>query len=170
MLLTTTRPTNAFHLAHRRPQLFNQVFNQLFDTSHQHVSSHTAQSTERSVFAKPKANISEHSDSYQIEVEMPGFNKKDVDILIEDNLLSVEASKATKDKPLDEQQEAETGEPKTEQVAPTYISKERHERGFKRYFSLSKVIDKSKIEATMNDGVLILTLAKKLEEKTSSNV
>ncbi len=42
---------------------------------------------------KPKANLFEHEDEYQIKVAVPGFTKNEINIYLEDNLLTVECKK-----------------------------------------------------------------------------
>lgn len=49
--------------------------------------------------------------------------------------------------------------------APTYTRREFNYNEFSRTFRLPKTIDTTKVEASFNNGILVLTLAKKEEAK-----
>jgi HSP20 family protein len=96
----------------------------------------------------PTADIYETSDNLTVVMEMPGVDKENVDIRVEDNVLKVEGK-------LDFS--------KYQGLQPVYT--EYNIGHFARSFSLSSKIDQGKIGAELRDGVLSLTLPKVQEAK-----
>jgi HSP20 family protein len=97
----------------------------------------------------PRVDISENADSYVLEAELPGLTEKDVEVKIDDNLLTISS------KTEEEKKEERDG----------YILKERRHESFARSFVLPKDVDKTAIEARFANGLLSLTLNKAPETK-----
>ncbi len=95
--------------------------------------------TERPSFT-PAADIYEMSDAYEIVIDMPGVDDKKVDIELDRNLLKV------------------TGHPVEEPTAEGY--REYRLGVYQRSFTLGTGIDRDKVSAKMEDGVLRLRLPK----------
>jgi len=102
----------------------------------------------------PAVNIIESEDTFKIEVALPGISKKDVNIDVDDNLLTI--SREVKEEKLEESKETETIK---------YTRKEFSFKSFKRTFSLPESIDADSISASAKDGILVITLPKKEEAK-----
>lgn len=99
----------------------------------------------------PAMNVKEHANDYEVEFAAPGFNKKDFEITIEDNMLMVCGEK----------------EKKSEEKEEGYTRKEFSYNSFKRTLQLPKTVDAKKdIKALYKDGILKLNLLKKPEAKT----
>ena len=96
----------------------------------------------------PKVNIRETEDAFAIEVAAPGFDKKDFNVELENDVLTIEVSKEEK---------AEKN---------NYLHYEFNYGSFKRSFTLpkDKVMD-SKISAKYDNGILNIQLPKKEEAK-----
>ena len=92
----------------------------------------------------PSVDIREEEDKYVLDAELPGLSEKDVEVKVEDNILSISSVKS------EEKEEKKDG----------YILKERRERNFSRSFMLPKDADREKIEAVFKNGVLSLIIAK----------
>ena len=91
----------------------------------------------------PKADIYETEKEIIVLADVPGVNEKKVDITLEKNILSISA----------------TIEPvRTSGFDLTYA--EYEEGDFQRSFRLSDEIAREKIEASVRDGVLRLSLPK----------
>ena len=88
-------------------------------------------------------DIYETDDALTVVMEIPGVEKKDVDVNIENDVLRVEGR-------LDFT--------KYEGLEPLYT--EYNVGHFARAFTLSNKIDQQQIAAELNDGVLTLTLKK----------
>ena len=94
----------------------------------------------------PTTDIVETADALLLTMEMPGVDRKDIDIKIEEDALRVEGRiDATK----------------YDGFEPLYT--EYNVGPFARTFALSHLIDQQQIGATLRDGVLTLTL-KKVQE------
>jgi HSP20 family protein len=89
------------------------------------------------------SNISEQENGFTIEMALPGYDKEDIHIRIEDNVLTIKA----------EQEHDKEG----------YTYREFDYRKVNRSFKLSKAIDKDKISASMQHGILTIQLAKVAE-------
>ncbi|HET7852704.1 MAG TPA: Hsp20/alpha crystallin family protein [Methyloceanibacter sp.] len=94
----------------------------------------------------PATDIYEGDDGLTVVMEMPGVDRKDVEVRLENDELHVEAQ-------LDLS--------KYEGMEPLYT--EYNVGHFSRAFSLSQKIDQRQITASLDDGVLTLTL-KKVQE------
>ncbi len=102
-----------------------------------------------------KTDIKEKGDKYIIDVDLPGYDKENIDLEIEDGYLKVTAKV---DKNIDESDEDEK-----------YIHKERYYGECSRSFYVGKNIKEEDIKASFKNGILTLTVPKeepkKLEEK-----
>lgn len=96
----------------------------------------------------PDTDIYETEDALTLVMEMPGVEKDKIDINIDDDVLQVEGR-------IDFSNYAE--------MKPVYT--EYNVGHYMRRFSLSNRIDQNKISASVNDGVLTLTLPKAEEAK-----
>ncbi|KPK19661.1 MAG: hypothetical protein AMK69_24070 [Nitrospira bacterium SG8_3] len=91
----------------------------------------------------PAVDIFENQNALILIADMPGVNSEGVDIHLKDNEFTI------------------SGRPKKEEKdGPALIYTEYESGGFLRSFTLSNVIDQAKIEASMKDGVLKVTLPK----------
>lgn len=97
----------------------------------------------------PPVNIYEREDALVLEADIPGLNQEDLDIRVENNTLTVRGERKI------------SGEVKEE----NYHRTERSYGTFERSFSLPDTVDPEKIEASYNNGVLRLTMAKRAETR-----
>ena len=95
----------------------------------------------------PRFDIKETSESYVLKADLPGIAEKDLSVKVVDNRLSVEGTRETED--------TKEGE--------KYHTIERHFGSFHRSFDLPQSVDAESVEATLKEGVLTLTLPKKVE-------
>jgi HSP20 family molecular chaperone IbpA len=100
-------------------------------------------------FYLPDTDIYETDDALTVVMEMPGVEKKDVQVSLEDDVLRVEGR---------------IDFAKYEGLEPLYT--EYNVGHFSRSFSLSDKIDQQEISAQLEDGVLTLTLKKAKEAQT----
>jgi HSP20 family protein len=103
----------------------------------------------------PSINVKEHKNDFQIEVAAPGFTKKDFEVSISDDVLTISA---------ESKQEKEEKE-------ENYSRREFFHNSFTRTFTLPKSIDlKKNIKAKYDNGILSIHLekmeaAKSIEKK-----
>ena len=100
-----------------------------------------------------KCDIYEKDGIVHIEMDAPGFDKKDINIDVEEGILTIEASK--NNEVVDEDK--------------NYIRKERITGSFKRQFSVGN-IDEDKIDAKYNNGVLEITFPKEEKKETKKSI
>ena len=104
-------------------------------------------------FGKMKCDIYEKDGAYHLEMDVPGFDKKDVQIEIDDNdYLTITAEKSSENNEVDDDK--------------NYIRKERNYGKYQRSFYVGG-IDKDNIQANFENGILKISMPKKEEEKSS---
>jgi HSP20 family protein len=91
----------------------------------------------------PHTDIYETPEALEVVMEVPGVDRKDIDIKVEDDALSVEARIEAA---------------KYDGLEPLYT--EYNVGHFARTFALGHQIDQRRIGASLQDGVLTLTLHK----------
>jgi HSP20 family protein len=97
----------------------------------------------------PSIDVTETDKEIEITAELPGLERKDVDISIEDDLLTIRGEKKVETK-----QEDQGGKDKNYHVS------ERSYGMFYRVIQLPPGVDPSSIQAVMSKGVLKLTIPK----------
>ena len=92
----------------------------------------------------PAVDVKEADGEYLMEVELPGLSEKDVEVKLDNNLLTISSAKSEK------KEEKKNG----------YILRERSASQFSRSFVLPQSIDREKIGAEFKNGILHLTFPK----------
>jgi HSP20 family protein len=100
-----------------------------------------------------KVDIKETDKEYVVEAEIPGVDKKDIQVELENGLLTIAVKR-------DEQVNVE-GE--------NYIRRERRYSGMKRSFHVDNVKEDG-VKASYTNGVLTITLPKRSPGKTSRSI
>jgi HSP20 family protein len=100
----------------------------------------------------PPTNITETGTTYQLELNVPGRNKEDFDVHVDNGLLTISYEK---------KEEARQEDAKS-------IRKEFSSQSFKRSFNLDDTINPDAIEAKYENGLLKLVLPKKQEVKEAA--
>ncbi len=97
----------------------------------------------------PAVDIFEHEGNIVLKAELPGIDPKDVDIRVENNVLSLRGERKF---------ETEVKRENCHRVERAYGT-------FNRSFTLPNVVDTERIKAGYKDGVLQVTLPQKEEAK-----
>ena len=92
----------------------------------------------------PAIDIAEDDKGYKLTAELPGMTEKDIDITVNDDMLTLKGEK---------KQEAEHKE-------KNYTLSERSYGAFQRSFWLPESVDRSKIDANFAKGILTVSLPK----------
>jgi HSP20 family protein len=101
----------------------------------------------------PSVDIEEEDDKYVIKADLPGVDKKDIEVKFEGGVLSIRGEKQT---------ESETGK------GTKRHRTERFHGTFARSFTLPDAVKADKVDASYKDGVLALTIPKSEESKPKS--
>lgn len=91
----------------------------------------------------PRMNLYDQGECFEIRAEVPGFSKEDLNVKIQGNYLEVSGARKS-DKP--------------EGYKAHRI--ERQTSSFTRSFTLPSDVDAEKVEASLKNGILFLTLPK----------
>ena len=103
---------------------------------------------DRQDLAEFKTDVSDEGDHYLLETDLPGFDKKDIGLSVQDNMLTITAERRSRFEDKDNQNKA--------------VRVERSYGSYSRQFDLTG-IDVDHITAKYDNGVLVLTLPKRQE-------
>ena len=141
---------------YRRPY---GMFDSLFDTWNRGLfpaisRSFDVDSAEDAALRLPRTNVEENDDSYVFTMEMPGVDKKDVEVSLEKDTLTVKGERVEESK---------------EQHEKGFLRREIRSAKFERSFLLGNEVDQENIKAKMDNGILTITVRKK-DEKVGRKV
>ena len=98
-----------------------------------------------------KTDIREKDDSYELDVDLPGFKKDEIKVQLKDGYLTLSAAKG-----LDKDQQDKQG---------NYIRRERYAGTMSRIFFVGQDVAQEDIHAKYEDGILRLSVPKKAPKK-----
>ena len=102
--------------------------------------------------AYPKVNVYEHDDKISIVAEIPGLDKKNVSVEVEDQVLTISGDKHG-----------------LQDDGGKCITRELKQSSFKRSFNLGEHLDGDDVSANFKDGMLSISIPKKEPEKPKKN-
>ena len=114
---------------------FNNLFDDRFDDSFF-----------RSYNSYMKTDIKEVDNQYVLDIEMPGFNKKDISVELNDGYLTISGNKSTNNDEKD--------------TKGNIIRQERYSGSYSRSFYVGDSIKKEDIKANYDNGELKIYLPK----------
>ncbi len=94
-----------------------------------------------------KADVQDLGESYQIDLELPGFRKEDLQAELKDGYLTIKATRQNT-----EEQKDEKGK---------YIRQERYSGHYQRSFYVGDDVTQEDVRAAFENGILKLTVPKK---------
>lgn len=101
----------------------------------------------RGVPSLMRTDISETDSDYLLEIELPGFSKKEIHIQLKDGYLTVSAKKEERD----------------EDGSKKYVRRERRAESCSRTFYVGKGLSSGDVKAKFSDGILTLRVPKEVE-------
>ena len=131
MSLIRYRPANLFD------RFDNEINRHLFNTR-------SADATNQTRDWSPAVDIREEDSRYVLEADIPGVAREDLDITLEDSVLTIKGKRANKD----------------EESREGYRRRERVLGRFVRQFSLPDTVNTEAISAVITDGVLEIGIPK----------
>ena len=127
---------------------FNPRFtSDLFDVIDRNLGDLVPAQTATSVVT-PKVDVRETPAAYILDMDLPGFTEKDVEINLKDRVLSISSKMEEK------KEEKKDGE---------WLIKERRSSCFSRRFTLPQDIDAEKVTAEFKHGVISVDIPRKPE-------
>ena len=98
-----------------------------------------------------KTDVKETEKGYEVDMDLPGFKKDEIQMELNDGVLTISAAKG-----LDKDEEDKKG---------NYIRKERYAGSMSRSFYVGKDITEKDIHGKYENGILMLDIPKKAPEK-----
>jgi len=125
---------------------FDKIFDQLIDKSFPNFKEETGVSFNQGAY--PKVNVYEYDDKIGIVAEIPGLDKKNVTVDVEEQVLIISGDKHGFD--------SDGGK---------CITRELKQSAFKRSFNLGEYLDGDNVSAKFKDGMLSISIPKKEPEQ-----
>ena len=97
----------------------------------------------------PAVDVYETEDELVIKADLPDVSEKDLDVRVENNMLTIHGERKFEEKVKEE----------------NYLRTERAYGSFSRSFSLPNSVNTEGVKAEYKDGVLTITLPKRAESK-----
>lgn len=95
-------------------------------------------------FLSPASDAKLQDDQYHITLELPGVDEKDMELTVQDGVVTVQGEKRTE----------------REEKGDTWYFSERQFGSFSRSFRLPPDADETALDADLKDGVLTITVPK----------
>ena len=129
---------------------FDKVFDHLMEQTFPTFKEDVGVSFNKGAY--PKVNVYEYDDKIGIVAEIPGLDKKNVTVEVEDSVLTIAGDKHGFD--------SDGGK---------CITRELKQSAFTRSFNLGEYLDGKNVSAKFKDGLLSISVPKKEPEKPKKN-
>ncbi len=127
------------------PSIFGEsLFDEFFDEFTRPVKNVARVNAPTAVM---KTDVKENETGYELDIDLPGYKKEDVQVQFKDGYLNITATSRTGD-----EQKEEGGK---------YIRRERYYGTCSRSFYVGEDIEKDNIKAKFEDGILKIAVPKK---------
>ena len=127
---------------------FDKIFDTMMDTHYPEVTNQIGVKPYQGS-AYPKVNVYEYEDKVGIVAEIPGLDKKQLNVEVEDGVLTISGDKHST----------------FEDEGAKVLRRELKQSSFKRSFELGEQLDGDNIAASFKDGVLSVSVPKMEPEK-----
>ena len=128
------------------PSIFGEsLFDEFFDDFARPVK-HVARTATPTV-AVMRTDIKENENGYELDIDLPGYKKEEVQAQLKEGYLTITASNQTKDD--------------TKNENGKYIRRERYYGSCSRSFYVGEEIEQEDIKAKFEDGILKVSVPKK---------
>ena len=140
------------------PSIFGEnLFDELFDDDFPMIPMRSIRNPLYGKNAKNlmKTDVRETDNTYELDVDLPGFKKDEVQLDLKDGYLTISAAKG-----LDKDQEDKKGK---------YIRQERYAGACSRSFFVGEGIEPQDVSAKFEDGILRVSLPKQVKKELPRN-
>ena len=134
------------------PSIFGSDFDDFMDFSFPNISKELYGKRANQVM---KTDVREVGENYEVDIDLPGFKKDEIEISLEKGMLTVSASKG-----LDKDEEDKNGK---------YIRRERYAGSMSRSFYVGDSITFKDIKAKYESGILSITVPKAPKEPVETS-
>ena len=131
-------------------KMFDEIVGKSFPEINQQVGVNPFQGT-----AYPKVNVYEYEDKVGLIAEIPGLDKKDLNVEVEDGVLTIAGEKHNGI---------------FDEAKAKVLRRELKQSSFKRSFTLGDLLDGENITANFKDGILSVEIPKVEPEITKKNI
>ena len=136
------------------PSIFGEnLFDELFDDDFPMIPMRSIRNPLYGKNAKNlmKTDVRETDNTYELDIDLPGFKKDEVQLDLKDGYLTISAAKG-----LDKDQEDKKGK---------YIRQERYAGACSRSFFVGEGIEPRDVSAKFEDGILRVSLPKQVKKE-----
>ncbi len=127
---------------------FDKMFDQMIETQFPNVVQQVGVKPYQGT-AYPKVNVYEYDDKIGLIAEIPGLKKKQLNIEVEDSVLTISGDKHNV----------------WDDAKAKILRRELKQSSFKRSFELGELLDGDNISASFTDGILSISIPKLEPEK-----
>ena len=131
-------------------RMFDQIVNTQFPEIEKQVGVKPFSGT-----AYPKVNVYEYEDKVGVIAEIPGLDKKDLNVEVEDGVLTISGEKHNG---------------LIDEAKAKVLRRELKQSSFKRSFTLGDLLDGDNIKANFKDGILSIEIPKVEPELPKKNI
>ncbi len=131
-------------------KMFDDIVGKSFPEINQQVGVNPFQGT-----AYPKVNVYEYEDRVGVIAEIPGLDKKDLNVEVEDGVLTIAGEKHNG---------------MFDEAKAKVLRRELKQSSFKRSFTLGDLLDGDNIKANFKDGILSVEIPKVEPELPKKNI
>ena len=127
---------------------FDKLFDQMVSTHYPEITKSVGVNPYQGS-AYPKVNVYEYEDKVGVVAEIPGLNKKQLSVDVQDGVLTISGDKHSA---LDDE-------------GAKVLRRELKQSSFKRSFELGELLDGENVSANFKDGILSVSIPKIEPEK-----
>ena len=127
---------------------FDKMFDQIVSTHFPDITKSVGVNPYQGT-AYPKVNVYEYDDKVGIVAEIPGLDKKQLEVSVEEGVLTISGDKHST----------------FESDGAKVLRRELKQSSFKRQFELGELLDGENIKANFKDGILSVSVPKLEPEK-----
>lgn len=102
-----------------------------------------------------KTDIRETEQGYELDIDLPGYKKDEINVQLEHGQLTIQAAKS-----VDKEEKDKEGK---------YIRRERYAGAMSRSFYVGEAVEKNEIRAKFENGILKLSVPKKDSKAVEEN-
>ena len=133
---------------------FDRMFDQIIQTQFPQIEKQVGVKPYQGT-AYPKVNVYEYEDKVGVIAEIPGLDKKDLNVEVEDGVLTIAGEKHNG---------------MFDEAKAKVLRRELKQSSFKRQFTLGDLLDGDSIKANFKDGILSVEIPKVEPELPKKNI